>query len=133
MRRNILSVKNWHFNKSHIFILFGKLRHIGSFRQKVHLLLSHSPQFAQNHVQIYHALDTYRRHQTYGFVHQADIPCHGFIDSLALNLDHNLFSGFQRSSVNLGNGCGTQRLLLNILKFLLPGATHGFLQNLDHL
>ena len=46
MRRNILSVKNWHFNKSHIFILLGKFRHVGSFCQEIHLLLGHCPQLA---------------------------------------------------------------------------------------
>ena len=45
MRRNILTVENRYFNESHIFVLFCKFRHICSFRQEIHLLLSHSPQF----------------------------------------------------------------------------------------
>ena len=45
MRRNILTVEDRYFNKSHIFVLFCKFRHICSFRQEIHLLLSHSPQF----------------------------------------------------------------------------------------
>ena len=44
-RRNILTVEDRYFNESHIFVLFCKFRHICSFRQEIHLLLSHSPQF----------------------------------------------------------------------------------------
>ena len=37
--------KDRHFHKSHIFVLFCKFCHVCSFRQEIHLLLGHSPQF----------------------------------------------------------------------------------------
>ena len=120
----------------HIFdpgVVAGKLIYIGRLFEEIHLLPRDSPHLIQDHVQIHDILDpAYRRHQFYQPVKESYVPGHGVVDSFSLHLDHHIFSGFEDSSVNLGNGGGTQRLLFNGRENLVPVLPIGPVDDLLH-
>ena len=106
-----------------VLVVAGKLLHIGGFLEKVHFFLRNAPQLVNDHIQI-HQIANFSdwRNQFDSALHQSDIARHDIIYALSLDLDNYVLAGKELCLMDLGNRSGTERLLFNGCKNILPPA-----------